>query len=259
MTPLRQKLLAELLGTFALVFAAVGSAAAGEGLLGQAFANGLVLSVLVAAYAGVSGAHFNPAVTVAFATVGRCAWSDVAPYLATQMVAATLAAWAVLVLHGGGSAIDGGAALPASPEPSIPIVFGGEVLITFLLMVAIYGTMIDRRGADGGGGGAKIGAFGVGFAVAANILALGPVTGGSMNPARSFGPALVRGDFQLHWIYWAGPLLGALAGAWLYETQMLRETPVLRKSPVLHETPVLAGGPASEDHAIDDDAAEDPP
>lgn len=223
MNPLRQHLLAEFLGTFALVFAAVGSAAAGEGLLGQALANGLVLSVLVAAYAGTSGAHFNPAVTLALATVGRTPRRDVLPYIVTQMAAAAAAAYAVLLAyqHQGEAGIDAGAALPSSPTLPVAVLVAGEALITFLLMVAIYGTMIDRRGADGGGASAKIGGLGVGFAVAANILALGPVTGGSMNPARSFGPALVRGDFALHWCYWVGPILGALAGAWLYEKLML--------------------------------------
>lgn len=227
----RQKLLAELLGTFMLVFAAVGSAAAGEGLLGQALANGLVLSVLVAAFAGISGAHFNPAVTIAFATVGRTPWRDTPPYIATQAIAATLAALAVRLLYTptAGADLAAGAALAGEATPLMTVVLG-EALITFLLMIAIYGTMIDQRGVgpgDGGepsGVGAKIGGFGVGFAVAANILALGPVTGASMNPARSFGPALVRGDFGLHWCYWLGPILGALAGAWLYETVMLGET-----------------------------------
>ncbi|MEN1678058.1 MAG: aquaporin [Planctomycetota bacterium] len=231
MPPLSQRLLAEWLGTFALVFAAVGSAMAGEGLLGQALANGLVLSVLVAAYAGVSGAHFNPAVTLAFCTVGRLAWRDAAPYCLTQMLAAAAAAYALAKLYAGtsGTTLAAGAALAAEATPAVTVVIG-EALITLLLMVAIYGTMIDTRGAGGlagapAGGGAKIGAFGVGFAVATNILTLGPLTGASMNPARSFGPALVRGDFALHWCYWVGPIAGALAGAWLYETTLLRDAP----------------------------------
>ncbi len=217
-----QKLSAELLGTFMLVFAAVGSAAAGQGLLGQALANGLVLSVLVAAFAGISGAHFNPAITIGFATVGRSPWKDVTPYILAQLTGASLAALAVRGLYWPQPASDlaAGAALPAGQTPIMALLLG-EALITFLLMTAIYGTMIDRRGADGGGGSAKIGGFGVGFAVAANILALGPVTGGSMNPARSFGPALVRGDFQLHWCYWLGPILGAVVGAFFYEQVML--------------------------------------
>lgn len=229
MTPLHQKLLAELLGTFALVLTTVGSASAGEGLLGQALANGLVLSVLVAAFAGVSGAHFNPAVTLAFALVGRVAWREVVPYVFTQMAAATAAAGAAYIFYCvslGGELL--GAGLPASPTTPAVAVVAGEALITFFLMIAIYGTMIDPRGrcCYGGVGDsqaeAKIGGLGVGFAVAANILALGHVTGGSMNPARSFGPALMRGDFGLHWCYWIGPLLGAAAGAIVYE-QLMRE------------------------------------
>lgn len=229
MPPLSQRLLAELLGTFALVFAAVGSALAGEGLLGQALANGLVLSVLVAAFAGTSGAHFNPAVTLAFATVGRTRWRDVAPYIGVQIAAAASACWVLAWLYGAGgsfASLDAGAALPADRSALPQIVVAGEALITFLLMIAIYGTMIDHRGAGGTDGapaglGAKIGGFGVGLAVAANILSLGPVTGASMNPARSLGPALVRGDFGLHWCYWAGPILGATLAAWLYERLML--------------------------------------
>ncbi|MEM1304827.1 MAG: aquaporin, partial [Planctomycetota bacterium] len=222
MAPIGQRLLAELLGTFMLVLAAVGSAAAGEGLFGQALANGLVLSVLVASFAGISGAHFNPAVTVAFTLVGKSRPADAGPYVLTQCVAATLAAAAVAWLYpDGAAAVARGAALPAvSPVWAAKLV-GGEALITFLLMVAIYGTMIDTRGPA-----AKIGGFGVGFVVAANILAAGPATGASMNPARSFGPALVTGDFGLHWCYWLGPMVGAVAGAIAYE-KLLTEPPAV--------------------------------
>ena len=229
MTPLYQKLLAEFLGTFMLVLAAVGSAAASEGLLGQALASGLVLSVLVASFAGVSGAHFNPAVTIAFTVVGRSRPIDAPAYILMQMIAASLAAGAIATLYPEGlAAVARGAALPSDPSISAAKLIGGEALITLLLMIAICGTMIDPRGrcCYGGAGDsqaeAKIGGMGVGFAVAANILALGPATGGSMNPARSFGPALVRGEFAYHGCYWIGPVIGAIVGAVVYE-KLMRE------------------------------------
>lgn len=244
MTPLYQKVLSEFLGTLMLVLTAVGAAVAGEGLLGQALANGIVVSVIVAAYAGIGNAHFNPAVTVAFTFMGRCELKRALGYVVAQVAAATLAAAAVAYFYAdmGSSPADAlesqapvtvserlapGAALPSRPDTPVTKILAGEALITALLMIAIYGTMIDPRGSrqlDGDGDSpvtAKIGGFGVGFAVAANILALGPVTGASMNPARSLGPALVRGDFGLHWCYWVGPTIGAVLGALIYERLML--------------------------------------
>lgn len=222
--PLSQKLLGEFVGTFMLVFVAVGSAVAGADLLGQAVANMVVLAVIVASYAAVSGAHFNPAVTLAFLTAGRVSLRDALMYIPLQCFAATVAAGAIKLLYSEGGSTDllaVGAALPSVLEGAVPRVLVGEAIVTCTLMIGVYGTLIDHRGSSGGGRGVKIGSLGVGMVVAANIFAVGPATGASMNPARSFGPALVRGEFDLHWCYWLACSVGAIAGALLYEWVLL--------------------------------------
>jgi aquaporin TIP len=93
-----------------------------------------------------------------------------------------------------------------------------EFILTFLLMTAVFGTAVDERGKP-----VKIGAFAIGLTVTFDILAGGPVTGASMNPARSFGPALVQGFWGWHWCYWVGPVLGALAASLLYHHVLLKE------------------------------------
>lgn len=215
------KLLAELLGTFMLVYVAVGTAVLDEGLLAPALAQGLILWVLVASLAGISGAHLNPAITIGFATVGRHSWREVPSYIIAQLAGATLAALAVQQLYASGSeVVANGAGLPGAEQSTVLKMVLGELLITFMLMIAIYGSLIDPRGKA-----ASIGGLGVGAVVAANILTMAPVTGASMNPARSFGPAAVLGStftgWQLHWCYWVGPIVGAALAAWLYEKVLL--------------------------------------
>ena len=107
-----------------------------------------------------------------------------------------------------------------------------EFVLTFLLLIAVFGTAVDDRGKT-----VKIGGFGIGLMVAVDILAGGPITGASMNPARSFGPALVAGHWQFHWMYWVGPVLGACVGALLYH-HVLLEAP---KTPPVKEEWLDAG------------------
>src|SRR5262249_5632987 len=112
---------------------------------------------------------------------------------------------------------DLGLPMPAAwAQTQTYVVLIAEFVMTFLLMIAIYGTAVDTRGA-----GVKIGGFGIGLTVAVDILAGGPVTGASMNPARSFGPALVQGHWQFHWMYWVAPVAGAVVGALVYEHLIL--------------------------------------
>ena len=111
-----------------------------------------------------------------------------------------------------------GIPLPAA-WASTSWVLVAEFIMTFLLMTAIYGTAVDERG-----NAVKIGGFGVGLTVTFDILAGGAVTGASMNPARSFGPALVQGNWQLHWAYWAAPIAGACVAALIYEHVLLKQS-----------------------------------
>jgi aquaporin Z len=222
--PKPSALLAEFIGTFFLCFAGIaailgGTPAVGSnvGLVGIALAHGLALSVAIAALGGVSGGHFNPAVTIGLLSTGRIGVPGAAGYIVAQLAGAAAAA---LICR---------AAFPeaavAQANLGIPLPAGwattGTVLIvefvlTFLLITAVFGAAIDTRGQA-----VKIGAFAIGLTVTFDILAGGPVTGASMNPARSFGPALVQGFWQWHWAYWVAPVAGAVVGAFVYDRMIL--------------------------------------
>lgn len=192
--PLPRALTAELLGTFALVFfgpgAAVVQAQTGAlGHLGVALVFGLTVTAVIAALAPISGAHINPAATFALTLAGQFPRSRVLPYVLAQLAGATLAAFVLLALFGMKGNL--GVTLPAG---SVTQAFFLELVLTFfLLLVAL------RSGLP----------WAVGGVVALEAAMGGPVTGASMNPARSFGPALASGIWTAHWLYWAAPLLGA--------------------------------------------------
>ncbi len=202
---------AECIGVFFLVLAACGSVMIGGlsgayGHLGMAFSPGLVVMVMVAATGHLSMAHLNPAVTLAFALTGHFPWREVPVYIAGQLAAAVLGAGVLSLLFGNVSTL--GANLPAGPVVQSLVM---EVLVTALLMFVISAVATDRR-AQGLPAGLAIGG-----AVALNVLWAGPISGASMNPARSFGPVLVSGVWTAHWIYWVGPIVGASLGALAYE------------------------------------------
>ncbi len=211
-------LLAEAIGTFALVFAGAGAIMvdAETGRLGQvgiALAFGLAIMTMIYAIGHVSGAHFNPAVTVAFALTRHFPWSRAAAYVVTQLAAA-IAAAALLRASLGDVAGIGRTAPAGSAAQS----FLFEVVLTFFLMFVIMAVATDTRAVG------EAAAVAIGGTVALGALVGGPVSGASMNPARSFGPAVVAGELGSLWIYLAGPLLGAALGALAY--QLIRgETP----------------------------------
>ena len=234
-----QCLLAEAIGTFFLCFAGIAAILStqdpinsGAGLVGIALAHGLALSVAVNAFGGVSGAHFNPAVTVGMLVTGRIKFDRAVQYILAQLVGGTVAAWACHSFFPAAAVTSAklGIPLPAAGNMpgtegawlTLPILLGVEFVLTFLLMTAIFGTAIDQRGQ-----GLKIGGFGIGLTVAFDILAGGAITGASMNPARSFGPALVyqwtggEGAFDLHWCYWLAPIAGAVVAALVYDNFIL--------------------------------------
>jgi MIP family channel proteins len=219
-----QPLLAEFLGTFFFCFAGIAAilsatpaVGSGAGIVGIALAHGLALSVAVNAFGGISGAHFNPAVSLAFFITGRLPLNSLGPYIAVQLLGSTTAALICQMLFPAQAVIQSQLGLPLPAVWATPMaVMFGEFLLTFLLMTAIFGTAVDARGQ-----GVKIGGFGIGLTAAFNILAGGALTGASMNPARSFGPALVMGNFSWHWLYWLAPIAGACAAAVLYEKVIL--------------------------------------
>jgi aquaporin NIP len=197
---LREKLFAEFCGTFTIVFApaaiqAFGSA--GVTLLNDSLVSGLSVMAMIVAFAEISGAHFNPAVTLWLALEKKFAWKDVPLYTLAQVLGSLAAAGIVYFLCGHTGT---GTHVPhIAPLQAIVL----EVILTLLLLWTIAGTSGQAKG---------VSALAIGFLVVSNVLIAGPVTGGSMNPARSLGPALVTGGAALsnYYIYLIGPVLGAL-------------------------------------------------
>lgn len=208
---------AELVGTYALVLTGCGAImvnAMTEALthIGVAFTFGLVIMVMIAATGHLSGAHFNPAVTVAFALTRHFAWQEVPWYIAGQLLGATGGALTLRMLFE--PVADLGATLPAGSQLQS---FGLEIVLTAILMFVIISVATDTRAVG------EVAALAIGGTVALNAMWAGPISGASMNPARSFGPALVAGVWEAQWLYWVAPLIGATIGALLY--QWLRAEP----------------------------------
>ncbi len=218
--------LAEFIGTFFLCFAGIaailGTTSAigsGAGLVGIALAHGLALSVAVNAFGGVSGAHFNPAVTAGMLATGRITAPNAAVYVVSQLAGATAAAVACKMIFPASSVAEANLGIPLPAAWVTPgVVVGLEIILTFLLVIAIYGTAVDPRGEA-----VKIGGFGIGLTVTFDILAGGPITGASMNPARSFGPALAQGYWTWHVFYWIAPIVGGVAAALVYQHLILEK------------------------------------
>ena len=208
---LLRKAAADGVGTFALVFAGCGAAVVDAqtqalGHLGVCAVFGLVVGAMIFATGHVSGAHFNPAVTLAFAAVGRFPWREVPAYVLAQSVAAVLASAAVLGLIGSEAAL--GATVPSvGLGPAV----GLEVVLTFFLMFVITSVATDSRASG------NVAAIAIGSTVALAALVGGPLTGASMNPARSLAPALLAGVTEAQWVYVVGPVIGAWLGAFTYQ------------------------------------------
>jgi aquaporin TIP len=204
-----RRCIAEFIGTFALVFVGVGavsiSADKGGGLLPVALCFGLTVGVMVSATLHISGGQFNPAVTVALLVTRKMSPHDALFYILTQLLGAVAAA-GVLQLMFGGYVTANGTPVPIAPFTPYKAMWM-EVILTFMLVFVIFGCAVDKRGPN------YLAGLLIGLTVTLDILLGGPYTGASMNPARSFGPALVGRVWDSHWVYWVGPLLGgALAG-----------------------------------------------
>jgi MIP family channel proteins len=204
---------AEFIGTFALVFAGCGAIAAGKlTTTGIALAFGLVIAVMIYGLGHVSGAHFNPAVSVGFALGRHFPWTRVATYAAAQIAGAVAGALALRTILGPDVGL--GVTAPAGTDlQSLAM----EAVLTFFLMLVITAVATDCRAVG------EAAAVAIGGAVTLGALVGGPISGASMNPARSLGPALVSGDLSHLWVYMAGPLLGATAAAIAY--RWLRGSP----------------------------------
>jgi MIP family channel proteins len=217
--------LAEFLGTFYLCFPGIAAILAtskgfdpGTALIIIALAHGLGLSLAVSNFGGISGAHVNPAVTCGFLVTGRIKPDMAIAYIVSQLLGATTAAGVCRMIFPAEAvaATTLGLPLPA-PWASTAVVLATEFVLTYLLMTSVFGTAVDERGK-----GVKIAGFGIGLTVAVDIFAGGGITGASMNPARSFGPALAMMHWQFHWMYWVAPIAGACAAALVYENVLLK-------------------------------------
>lgn len=206
-----RKAVAEAVGTFALVFAGCGSIMVSERFPGTLSVSvipvvfGLVVAAMIYAVGHISGAHFNPAVTFAFAVTRHFPAKNVLVYWTAQVLGGLAAISLLYLLLPKGS--DFGATIPKIPLLSAVI---WEAILTFFLMFVIIAVATDTR-AEGTMAGAAIGAT-----VMLAAFVGGPVTGASMNPARSLAPAIAQGRLDVFWVYAAGPMLGAVLAALLY-------------------------------------------
>lgn len=211
---LAAKLAAEALGTFAIVFAGCGAIMSNEisdgavTHVGISLTFGLVVMAMIYAAGHISGAHFNPAVTIAFAVTRRFPWREVPAYILSQCMGAILGALVLRLTLGDVASL--GMTQPFNGLASTAFIY--EALLTFLLMFVICAVATDSR-AVGQMAGMVIGAT-----VALEALFAGPICGASMNPARSLGPALIAGNLTLLWVYLLAPTIGAIAGALTYQT-----------------------------------------
>lgn len=209
--PLAPALLSEAIGAFALVFAGCGAIMvdAKTGALGQtgvAISFGLVIMAMVYATGHVSGAHLNPAVSVAFALTRHFPWPRVAAYVGAQVAGALTAAAILRASLGDVASV--GATLPSGSDGQA---FLWELVLTFFLMFVIMAVATDTRAVG------EAAALAIGGTVGLDAMFGGPVTGASMNPARSLGPAVVSGELGSLWLYVLAPLAGAALGAFAYQ------------------------------------------
>jgi len=207
-----EKAIAEAVGVFSLVFTGCGAMMVAERFPGSIVPQaipiifGLIVAVMVYTIGHISGAHINPAVTLAFAVTRHFPKKQVLVYWLAQSIGSILAIFALSLLLPAGETF--GATVPVV---SLGKALGWEIILTFFLMFAVMGTATDTR-AVGAMAGSAIGAT----VMLASFLG-GPITGASMNPARSLGPALFQGNLDIFWLYIVGPMVGAVIAALLYE------------------------------------------
>jgi MIP family channel proteins len=236
-------LLAEFIGVFTLMFITGGTVVVtgGDNLLAIALANGMTIALMIAAVFHISGAQFNPAVSITVTLLGKQSWGRCGLFVLAQCAGATLAAlllaWIMI----------GNWALPVLPTDHGPIEHVGltvglfsdlstmqdvtdsalrvvalEAIAAFFLMFTIMGVIVDQRS---GFDSPVLMGLPVGMVVAVDVLCFGPMTGASMNPARSLGPAIALDFWHMQWVYWVGPIAGAVAAGLVYRATFGRPEP----------------------------------
>jgi len=233
-----RKLVAEFVGTFALIFIGAGSIVAayivgggdaGTSLVTIALAHGFVIAVMVSAVGHVSGGHFNPAVTIGAWTTAKIRGGDAVAYLGTQLLAGVAGALLLraTVPEEAWRGVSLGATLIGDVGVAQAVAI--EAVLTFFLVWVIFAVAVDPEGTFRAVAGLPIG-----LTVALDIMMGGPLTGASMNPARSLGPAVAGGFWTDHWVYWVGPVAGGIIAAVLYDLLVLRRR---HPEPTLEEAP----------------------
>jgi aquaporin TIP len=210
-------LVAEFLGTFFFVFVACAAVvlSGGREIGLVALAHAVVYAVAVTTMMPVSGGHLNPAVTFAVWMAGRLEGRRAAGYVVVQVVGAVAAAFLVSRLYPLGAVEASSVGVPRiGPETTLTAAIILEAVLTALLVSAVFGTAVSSHAH-------RIGGFAVGLTLLPAFLVAGPLTGGALNPARAFGPALVAGDWHGHLAYWIGPLLGAAVAGLLWAKVLL--------------------------------------
>lgn len=208
------KYLAEAIATFALIFVGAGSVLAGVGTLGIAFAHGLVLAVMIYATAHISGAHINPAVSIAMWATRRMAAKEAVKYIVSQLAGASVAAFLLASVYSSVAPSVNNLAATVSVGQGLLI----EIILTFFLVFTIFATAVDKKGSA-----ANHAALAIGFVLIFDHIIGLSLTGASMNPARTFGPALASGFWANHLVYWGGPIIGALIAAFLYQKAFMKK------------------------------------
>jgi MIP family channel proteins len=227
--------LGELIGTFILVFAITATATSAGlrhaiagpsyGSLAIVLVNGLALAALVGGLGHISGAHFNPAVTIAMAVIHRFSWRHVTGYVAVQMAGGILGALATWAIHGNAARTTThlGATNPA-PGVGDGRALLVEILITFVLVFVVTAAATDKRFP------APVAPLVVGFALATAVFIGGPSDGAAVNPARGLGPMIVSGSFSGWWVSLVGPVVGGVLAAVLYDRFIRKgETPAIKQ------------------------------
>lgn len=231
MYTLPQKLVAEFIGTFTLIFIGAGSICAdqylrsanqpGFGPLAIAAAHGLAIAIMVTAVGHISGGHLNPAVTIGFWVTRRLGTIQSLCYWFAQLAGAAFGAYVLSLI-----VPEATWAACALGTPALANDFTRlhgmtlEAVVSFLLVFVVFASAVDTRGAFD-----KIAGFAIGLTVMMDILIAGPFTGAAMNPARAFGPALVSRHWLNQGVYWVGPLIGGIIAGFLYNAIFLRDQP----------------------------------
>jgi MIP family channel proteins len=223
-----QKLTAEFLGTFALIFFGAGAICADQflhgagslGLFGIAAAHGLAIAIMVSALGHVSGGHFNPAITIGFWVTKRVSTVEVLLYWAAQLVGAIAAAFLLkaVVPEEVWRAVALGTPELVRDFPRLSAMVL-EAVTTYFLVLVVFATAVDEKGTF-----RSIAGFGIGLTITLGIMVAGPFTGGALNPARAFGPALAANHWASQGVYWVGPLAGGFLAGLLYDSAFLKRS-----------------------------------